>query len=91
MINKSDASDNAPEMVAAKKREICELLSRGTFKVLLQEELPDGTNALTARFILAIKQAIDGEIKYKARYVIGRHRYSLQQFIVHTAQTLQAA
>ena len=47
--------------------EVRDLLKRGTFKVLLGEELPDGANALTACFVLAIKSNSDGKIKHKAR------------------------
>ena len=59
--------------------------------MILKEELPDGANALTARFVLAIKSNVDGEIKYKARYGIGGHRDILKHFMGHGAQTLQAS
>ena len=71
--------------------EVGDLLGRGTFKVILKEDLPDGANALTARFALAIKSNADEEIKYKARYVIGVHRDRLKHYMVHGAQTLQAS
>ena len=44
--------------------EVQDLLRRGTFKVILKEELPDGANALTVRFVLAIKSNANGKIKY---------------------------
>ena len=50
-----------------------------------------GANALTARFVLAIKSNADGQVKYKARYVIGGHRDRLKQYLVHGAQALQAS
>ena len=71
--------------------EVRDLLSRGTFKVILKEELPDGANALTACFVLAIKSSADGQVKYKARYVIGSHRDLLKQYMLHGAETLQAS
>ena len=58
--------------------------------MVLKEELPDGANALTARFVLAVKSAVHGKIKYKARYVIGGNHDSLKHYLVHGAQTLQA-
>ena len=61
-----------------------DLLRRETFNVILKEELPDGANALTARFVLVIKSNSDGLIKYKARYVIGGHHDSLKHFMVHS-------
>ena len=56
-----------------------------------RSELPDGANILTARFVLAIKSNADGEVKYKARYVVGGHRDSMKHYLVHGAQTLQAS
>ena len=91
VVDKNDPRADSPEMRAAIYREVTDLLRRGTFKVILKEELPDGANALTARFVLAIKSNADGQIKYKARYVIGGHRDRLKQFLVHGAQTLQAS
>ena len=55
------------------------------------ERIPDGANALTARFVLTIKSNADGQIKYKARYVIGGHRDVLKLYMVHGAKTLQAS
>ena len=70
-------------------KEVQDLLKRGTFNVILKEELPDGANALTARFVLAIKSNADGEIKFRARYVMGAHRDKLKHFLVHGAQIVQ--
>ena len=78
-------------MRSAIRTEIRDLLRRGTFKVILNEKLPDGANALTARFVLAIKSSADGDVKYKARNVIGSHRDVLKIYLVHGAQTLQGS
>ena len=91
VIKDNDPRAKSPEMKSAISSEVRDLLKRGTFKVLLKEELPDGANALTARFVLAIKSNADGKIKYKARYVIGGHRDRLKPFLVHGAQSLQAS
>ena len=87
-INKDDPRVNSPQMRQAVLDEVKDLLRRGTFKVILKGELPDGANALTARFVLAIKSSTDGKVKYKARYVIGAHRDILKYFMVHGAQTV---
>ena len=79
---------SSPKMQKAILAEVRDLLRRGTFKVVLKEELPDGANALTARFVLAIKSTVDGKVKYKARYVMGGHRDRLKNFLVHDAQTV---
>ena len=39
-----------------------DFLERGTFKIILKEELPGLAKALTTRFELAIKQNNDGKI-----------------------------
>ncbi len=56
------------------KNEVRDLLRRGTFEVTLKEELPDGANECSARFVPAIKSNADQDVKYKARYVIAGHR-----------------
>ena len=71
--------------------EVQDLLRREIFKVILKEELPDSANVLTARFVPAIESNADGEVKYKARYVIGGHRDSAKSCLVHGAQALQAS
>ena len=76
-------------MKDAISNEVRDLRKRGTFKVILREEHPDGANALTARLVLAIKSNTDGKIKCKARYVIGGHWNRLKPFLVHGAQSLQ--
>ena len=78
VIDNNDPRTNSNEMKAAISREVKDLLRRGTFKVTLRTELPDGANEFTARFVLAVKSNADGQVKYKARYVIGGHRDTLK-------------
>ena len=61
-------------MSQAKRNEMKGLLERGTFSIILREEVPKDANVLPGRFVLAIKSAEDGQVKFKARYVIGGHR-----------------
>ena len=89
IITPGDPRSYSPEMTAAKKAEIKSLLDRGTFKVILQEELPPDGHILPGRFVLAIKSTDDGKIKYKARYVIGGHRDKYKDLMVHSTSTLQ--
>ena len=63
-----------PQMDEAKKKEIRNLLQRGTFKIILKEEAPPDAEVLPGRFVRAIKSSLDGKTKYKARYVIGGQR-----------------
>ena len=71
VIKDNEPQAKSPEMIRIISSEVRDLLKRGTFKVLLQEELPDGANVLTARFVLAIKSNADNKVKYKARYGVG--------------------
>ena len=88
-ITPRDPRSYSPEMTAAKKAEIKSLLDRGTFKVILQEELPPDGNILPGRFVVAIKSTDDDKINYKARYVIGGHRDKYKDLMVHSTSTLQ--
>ena len=67
MLSDSRAAD--PRMITAKYTEIRDLICRRAFKVISKEEISEGANVFTARFLLAIKPTVDGEIKFKARYV----------------------
>ena len=40
---------------------------------------------LIARYVLAIKSKIDGNVKFKARYVFGGHKNVLKNYLVHGA------
>ena len=89
IIEKDDLRAKSHEMQDAIRNEVRDLTRRGTFKVILKEELADGANSLKARFVLGIKSNTDGEIKFKARHVIGGHRDHLKYYMVHGAQTMQ--
>ncbi len=69
--------------------EIRNLLSRGTFRVILTEEIPRCANVLRGLFVLAIKSSESGQVKFKARYVISGHRDKLKHYMVHSSKTLQ--
>ena len=88
VVQKNDKRAYSWEMKEAIKSEAQDLIRRGSFRVIPRKEIPDGANALTARFVLAIKSTADGDIKYKARNVVGGHR-DIMKFKVHGAQTLQ--
>lgn len=89
IIAPRDPRADSPGMTQAKKNEIRGLLERGTFRVILREEVPRDANVLPGRFVLAIKSTEDGQVKFKARYVIGGHRDRMKAYMVHNATTLQ--
>lgn len=76
-------------MTLAIRTEIANLLNRGTFKVLLKDEVPNDANILPERFVLALKSTMDGKIKHNARFVIGGHHDKLKHLMVHSIHTLQ--
>eukprot|EP00171_Calliarthron_tuberculosum_P004009 IDg4009t1 len=89
IIQSSDPRAQSSEMSAAVRTEVQGLLRRGTFKVILREDVPPDANVLPDRFVLAIKSTEDGKVKFKARYVIGGHRDKLKDMMVHSTTTLQ--
>ena len=56
---------------------------------MLREEVPSDANVLTGSFVLAIKYSEDGQVMFKARYVIGRHRNRMKDMMVHSGTSLQ--
>ena len=89
VLNRDDPRGHSKQMEEAKREEIKNLLDRGTFKIILTEDVPQDGNVLPGRFVLAIKSTDDGKTKYKARYVIGGHWDRLKHMMAHTTSTLQ--
>ena len=71
VIEPSDPRAQSPQMLQGMQQDVRDLIKHGTFKVIMQEELPTESNPLTARFALAIESTVDGKVKHKALYVIG--------------------
>lgn len=56
-------SERSKNMTDAKKKEIKNLLKRGSFKEIPKEEIsPDGKK-LSGRFLILLRSTFDGEIK----------------------------
>ena len=64
VLSREDPRAHSPEMEKAKYSEIRDLIKRGSFKLICERGLQDGANCLTARFVLCIKSAIDGNVRY---------------------------
>ena len=54
ITTRGDPRAYSPQMTATKKAEIKNLLERGTFKVILKEEIPPDGNILPGRFVLSV-------------------------------------
>ena len=89
MVHRADPRGYSQKINEARRKEIKSLLERGTFKVIVRQEVPPDGNVLPGRFVLAIKSTEDCRIKYMARYVIGGHRDRLKHMMIHNASTLQ--
>lgn len=78
-------------MRKARYDEIKGLLDRGTFKAVLEKNLPSDANIMPARFVFALKSTDDGEVKFKARYIICENRDKYKDMMVHTSPTIQSS
>eukprot|EP00171_Calliarthron_tuberculosum_P003375 IDg3375t1 len=73
----------------AKREELLGLLKRGTFRIVLREEIESNPNVIPSRYVLAIKHKIDGSTRLKARLIVGGHRDREKNLYVYNSCTLQ--
>ena len=85
----NDHRAHSPEFEEAKRKELEGLIERGTFRIVLEEELPPNPNIIPCRFVLAIKHSDTGETKHKARFVLGGHRDKDKNSIVHNTVNIK--
>ena len=76
-------------MIEAKYAQIRNPISRVMFQAVLRTGLPDGSNTITARCVLAIKSSGDKEERYKEKYEAGGHLDIMKDYLVHGEQTIQ--
>ena len=69
----------------AKRQELMGLIEKGTFRVVLREEIGQNPNIVPSRYVLAIKHSETGETKMKARFVLGGHRDRDKHTVVHNS------
>ena len=60
ILNRDDSREYSKQMDKAKSEEIKSLLDRGTFKVILTDDVPKDGNVLPSTFVLATKSSEDG-------------------------------
>ncbi|MEM1283154.1 MAG: reverse transcriptase domain-containing protein [Chlamydiota bacterium] len=73
----------------AKKKEIEGLIRKGTWKIVLKEEVPRDANVLTSHFVITIKDVETNQPIFKARYVIHGHKDKEKDFLVHNTTNIQ--
>ncbi len=89
VIKNNDPRAFSPEMQQAIQKEVKGLIDAGTFKIILRENVLRDATILPRRFVQVNKSTVDNELKYKARFVFGRHRDKLKHMMVHNSATLQ--
>jgi hypothetical protein len=68
----------------AKKKEVAGLIRRGTWKVVLKEDIePDANIIMSGRFVLSIKNSGTDEEMLKARFVAQGYRDKAKNSLVH--------
>lgn len=75
----------------AKRKELIGLIERGTFRLVLREEMGENPNIIPSRFVLSIKHSINGEELFKARFVLGGHLDKEKHIQVHNSTTLKSS
>jgi hypothetical protein len=88
-VENKDPRANGPAFSAAKQKVLLCLLERGTFKVVLPEEIPKNAPVMKGRFVLVIKNRETDQEVYKARYVVQGFLDPLKQRTVHSSPNLR--
>lgn len=89
VIASVDPRAESAEMKKAIRKEVEGLMSRGCFKVRKTRQVPQNTNVLPCKYVLAVKYGEKDEQRYKARFVLEGHRDGSKAFLLHTSQTVQ--
>ena len=71
VVQSRDTRTKHLRMMEAMAAEIRDLFRRGTFKTVMRAETPPNASVLIARVLLEIKHKITGDVRFKARNVIG--------------------
>lgn len=85
----SDKRATEPKFTEAKKKELRGLLERGTFEMVLRQEVPSNAKVLRGRFVLVIKDVGTGEERYKARYVVQGFDDPAKKAAVHNSPNIR--
>ena len=89
VLHPRDPRNNCEEALNAKRKEIEALVSRGTWKVVIEEEIPADSNVINARFVITIKDVETDEPFFKARFVAQGHLDREKSTLVHNSTTVR--
>ena len=88
VVSPADPRADSRKFVEAKSKELSNLLQRGTFKIVLKEEVPQDCNVMSSRIVLTIKDKDTDEERYKARFVVRGFNDKLKEVMVHQSPNL---
>lgn len=69
--------------------EIAGLIEKGTFRLVMKEELDPNPNIVPSRFAIALKHSETADVKFKAEFVLGSQRDKAKSTLVHIAVNLR--
>lgn len=73
VLEPGDPRQHCAKLKIAKAKELEGLARRGVFEIVFRDEVPENSNILGGRFVLAIKNKETDEEVYKARFVVQGH------------------
>lgn len=89
VLHPRDSRGRSSQFEEAKLKEIEGLVKRGTYEVVLKEDVPVDANILGGRFVLSIKNKDTNEEKFKARFVVQGHTDREKNILVHSSTNLR--
>jgi len=77
------------EAEKARQNEIENLVRRGTWKLVLEEEVPADGNIISGSFVITIKDVETDNPRFKARFVAHGNKDSEKHQLVHSTTTVR--
>lgn len=84
-----DSCGNTKPFAIAKRKEMGELIHRGTWEMTSREHVPSNANILGGRFFLSLKNSESETPMHKARFFVQGHRDREKETLVHTSTTVR--
>ena len=87
VILQNDSRLKDERFKAAKQNEIRGLVERGTWKIVMKDEVLKDANIMGGRFVLAIKDQGTSKEVWKARFIVQGYKDKLKTSLVHNSPT----
>ena len=89
VLHPRDPRNHTSEALKSKRKEIESLVQRGTWKVVIKEEVPSDANVISGRFVMAIKDVETDRPYFKARFVAQGHKDRDKPSLLHNTTTVR--